>query len=241
MVTLAQAKEVSIEDINHTLLILASRCRFSSPAIRVYAKDDADRSKDSTSLLGSLYSRLRARESKWLTRLILKTYAPLFLPESFIYRVYHYLLPGLLKIQNNYRAALHLLTSLRNDAPAPQASGIASTLEVRLQNLRPLIGVKVGSQYFMTARSIKNCVDMARNRRMSIEKKYDGEYFQLHINMSKSGRSRIKIFSKSGKDSTTDRAGAHRYVEAPFQRPEIISSWLQRAGLPSPDVDYITY
>jgi|SRR5277367_5023220 len=222
MVTLAQAKEVSIEDIDHTLLIIASRYRFSSPAIRAFKGNDADKGKDTTILLGNLYSRLRARESKWLTRLILKTYTPLFLPEALVHRLYHYLLPGLLKVQNEYPAALHLLASLRDDSSVPPASGIPSEVKDRLRNVRPFIGVKVGRQPFLMGRSIKHCVDMAQNRRMSIEKKYDGEYFQLHIDMSKSGGSRIKIFSKSGKDSTADRAGVHRCVITPFHNIDII-------------------
>jgi DNA ligase-4 len=43
---------------------------------------------------------------------------------------------------------------------------------------------------------------------MSAERKYDGEYCQVHIDVSKSG-ARIKIFSKSGRDSTSDRIGIH--------------------------------
>jgi DNA ligase-4 len=44
---------------------------------------------------------------------------------------------------------------------------------------------------------------------MSVERKYDGEYCQIHINLSRASDS-IKIFSKSGKDSTIDRIGLHR-------------------------------
>jgi DNA ligase 4 len=38
---------------------------------------------------------------------------------------------------------------------------------------------------------------------------YDGEYCQIHIDLSRASDS-IKIFSKSGKDSTIDRIGLHR-------------------------------
>jgi DNA ligase 4 len=44
---------------------------------------------------------------------------------------------------------------------------------------------------------------------LSVERKYDGEYCQVHIDLSK-GRDYVKIFSKSGKDSTNDRIGLHR-------------------------------
>lgn len=46
---------------------------------------------------------------------------------------------------------------------------------------------------------------------MSVERKYDGEYCQIHIDLWKYPNS-IQIFSKSGKDSTADRAGVHQAV-----------------------------
>ena len=58
------------------------------------------------------------------------------------------------------------------------------------------------------ARSIKHCCQLARGRRLSVERKYNGEYCQVHIDLSK-GRNYIKIFSKSGRDSTNDRTGLH--------------------------------
>lgn len=219
MVTLAQTNEVSIEDIDSTLLIIASRCRFSSPAIQAFDGNNAGEGEGTTRLLGSLYSRMQARESKWLTRLILKTYAPIILPDALIYRLYHCLLPGLLKVQNEFSAALRLLASLGIDSSILILGDIPNKLSGDLGNVEPLIGVKVGRQPFFKARSIGHCIKMAQNRRMSIEKKYDGEYFQLHIDMSKSGGDRIKIFSKSGKDSTTDRIGVHGFVTSYYFHP----------------------
>jgi len=46
---------------------------------------------------------------------------------------------------------------------------------------------------------------------MSVERKCDGEYCQVHIDLSGSGV-RIKIFFKSGRDSTVDRIGLHRVL-----------------------------
>ncbi|KAH7125058.1 hypothetical protein B0J13DRAFT_647263, partial [Dactylonectria estremocensis] len=57
--------------------------------------------------------------------------------------------------------------------------------------------------------SIRHCCQLAGPRRMSVERKYDGEYCQIHIDLNNSGAD-IKIFSKSGRDSTSDRMGIHR-------------------------------
>ncbi|KAJ6436809.1 DNA ligase 4 [Purpureocillium lavendulum] len=44
---------------------------------------------------------------------------------------------------------------------------------------------------------------------MSVERKYDGEYCQIHVDLS-NRESGIKIFSKGGRDSTRDRMGLRR-------------------------------
>jgi DNA ligase 4 len=213
MVTLARAKDVSIEDIDSILLAIASRSRFSSPCIKTFQKSDAGKCKDPRSDLGALFLRLQARESKWLTRLVLKTYAPVVLPATLVYTLYHYLLPRVLKVQNHLPAALQLLASLGVDSPIRNTGNDPfSRLDI-LKSLRPLVGVKVGRPFFFQGRSIRHCLDMAQNRRMSVEKKYDGEYFQLHIDMSKAGKNRIRIFSKNGRDSTEDRVAVHRFVD----------------------------
>ncbi len=59
-------------------------------------------------------------------------------------------------------------------------------------------------------RSIKHCMTMGHGR-MSCERKMDGEYAQIHIDLSKSLDNCIQIFSKSGKDSTKDRIKLHEY------------------------------
>lgn len=44
---------------------------------------------------------------------------------------------------------------------------------------------------------------------MWVETKYDGERAQIHVWFDEDGSPRIRIFSKSGRDSTLDRAGIH--------------------------------
>ncbi|KAI9740974.1 MAG: hypothetical protein M1818_004580 [Claussenomyces sp. TS43310] len=208
MVTQAQANTVSIEEIDKTLIAIASHCRFSSLAIQALASNFIDH--DTHELLASLYLRLQARESKWLTRLILKNYAPIIIPERTVLHSYHPLLPDLLKIQAEFSAALQLLQQLPRHASAP-GSNLPDGIDI-LRDIEPVVATKIGRQTFFKSRSIKQCVDMARNRRMSVETKYDGEYCQIHVDMSKPKSKQIKIFSKSGKDSTRDRINAHGVI-----------------------------
>jgi hypothetical protein len=64
----------------------------------------------------------------------------------------------------------------------------------------------VALQPFQKARSLKHCCQLADDKEVSVERKYDGEYCQIHVWMA-GGGSRITIFSKSGRDSTVDREG----------------------------------
>ncbi|KAI0664436.1 hypothetical protein C8Q70DRAFT_947961 [Cubamyces menziesii] len=45
-----------------------------------------------------------------------------------------------------------------------------------------------------------------------VETKYDGERAQIHVWFDEDGSPRIRIFSKSGRDSTLDRAGIHSVI-----------------------------
>lgn len=195
-------QEVSVEEIDHAMDAIASRCRFSGPQVR---RNRTDVDVDAT--LSKLYRRLSSRDAKWLTRLILKSYAPVVFPEKYTLKKFHFLLPQLLLLQNSFAGALGMLnTDPMCQFPSnPDPQTAKSLSEVALRHLRPCPGIKVGRPDYYKARSIKHCLQMINGRRMSIERKYDGEYCQIHIDLSDK-LSPVKIFSKSGKDSTEDRA-----------------------------------
>jgi len=189
------------------LLTVASRSRHSSPAVRSHAVRGSN--QDPTQVLADVYLRLQSREAKWFTRMILKCYTPVVIPEYFTYSSFHYMLPDFLKVHDNFQIAIELLretsSALKFSMPNEKEQSLGRATFIK--DLKPIVGIKVGRQPFLKARSIKHCVDMARNRWMAIEKKYDGEYCQVHIDLSK--QEKIKMFSKSGKDSTRDRAKLH--------------------------------
>ncbi|KAF9881059.1 ATP dependent dna ligase domain protein [Colletotrichum karsti] len=195
---------VTIEEIDATLHSIAARCRFSSPAVQASQAHPSNNDRDE--LLRWLYLRMSAREAKWLTRLILKNFQPVILDPGRVYYCYDPSLPRILRIQDNFTAALSLLQKLKDDPSLRDETG-SKRREGLLKHLTPVLGVKVGRQSWLKGRSIKHCMNMGHGR-MSCEKKVDGEYCQVHIDLSK-GHNCIQIFSKSGKDSTSDRAGLH--------------------------------
>jgi DNA ligase-4 len=145
--------------------------------------------------LNGLFTSLTARDAKWFSRLILKDFTPVVLDEQAVCKAYNPNLPQALAIRDDFAAALSLLRE-SNDASRPK-------------NLIKL-GVKIGRQPWLKARSIKHCADMIDRRQISCEQKIDGEYCQIHVDVSKPPGHEIQIFSKSGKDSTKDRQRLHR-------------------------------
>jgi DNA ligase 4 len=97
---------------------------------------------------------------------------------------------------------LQLSTSAGNcgDAAVPFPLARPSVRE-----LRPQVGIMITWPVYQKARGIKHCCQLAGQRLLSIEWKYDGKYRQVHIDLTR-GHVCIKIFFKSGKDSTADRA-----------------------------------
>lgn len=201
-------QEVTVEEIDNALNQIASRCRFSGPRVRrQHAAVDVEEA------LRPLYRRLNSRDAKWLTRMILKSYLPVILPVPFVLKSFHFLFPHLLLFQDSFDAALSMLDSepMKYFPPHPEP-GLARDLgAIAVLHLAPQIGAKIGRPEYYKARSIKHCCQMAARRRMSVERKYDGEYCQIHIDLSKSNP--IQIFSKSGKDSTLDRSGVHEAIK----------------------------
>ncbi|CAG7946693.1 unnamed protein product [Penicillium nalgiovense] len=194
-------QELSVEEVDGAMAMIASRCRFSGPNARRNRT-----AMDVEEILSKLYRRSSSRDAKWLTRMILKSYSPVAFPEKYTLKKFHFLLPQLLQLQNSFEGALEMLASdpINHFPPNPDPQTAKSLSTVALQHMHPRPGVKVARPDYYKARSIRHCHQMANGRRMSIERKYDGEYCQIHVDLSNK-YTPIQIFSKSGKDSTADK------------------------------------
>jgi DNA ligase-4 len=113
-------------------------------------------------------------------------------------------MPDLLRFQNSFEAVVKLLQEATVEKETEDQLG-----DIVARRVVPEVGIMITRPEYDKARSIKHCCQIAAQRRLSVERKYDGEYCQVHIDLRK-GRDSIKIFSKSGRDSTNDRVGLHR-------------------------------
>ena len=198
---------VLLENVDDALARIASRCRFSGPRARPSATDDDAENPD---ILGRVYQRLHSREAKWFTRMILKDYSCLDL-DKYRNLIYSYIdprLPIALQVYDGFEPAVAALKAL--PVLKMSESGHGDWAQQCMRDaylLAPQIGVKVGSPRWAKANGgVKHAVSMIDGRTMSVERKYDGEYCQIHVDLSKEADC-MQIFSKSGKDSTRDREG----------------------------------
>ncbi|KAI7336267.1 DNA ligase/mRNA capping enzyme [Hortaea werneckii] len=203
---------LTVLELDEVLLKLAEQCRFSDPAITTRPPSGLSRDRDE--LIGDVLKRMEPVEAKWFVRILLKDLAPVTVDEKAVLRSFHFLLSDLLRFQNNYEAALLLLhePQLRTIPPQPDRRSEDGYRANISSMIKPLVGVKVGRPDFCKSWSIEHCLNMMGPRQWVLERKYDGEYCEIHIDQSLScdPLKCIKIFSKSGKDSTKDRRKLHR-------------------------------
>ena len=210
------ANQLTLDQVDEALATIAGKCRFSGPKVRE-RKDsllEVESDREVLKILGQTYQRMQSREAKWFTRMILKDYSCLDLSEGMVYHQVDVRLPPAMQMYDDFEAAVSEL----RDLPASQTAGFSqTTLTQRCANdahlLRPRIGVKLGPPKWVKAKGgVKHAVSVIDGRTMSIEKKHDGEYCQIHIDMSK-GENCVQMFSKSCKDSTSDRRGVHQAIK----------------------------
>ena len=181
---------VTVEEVYSTLKAIASYTCFSGQKVRQE--------------LGSIYGGLSPRHSKWFTRIILKNLAPIELPLRVVLANIHILLPIAYKVRHSFAGAISTISDPSNACGTPRS--------LRVNEILPELGIMVGVPVFLRGHSLNYVVDVADGRRMGLERKYDGEYCQIHVQRKDTGYE-IQIFSKSGKDSTMDRIGIHKAIE----------------------------
>ena len=101
---------VSLEEINEVLDRIAALSSFSSPDLRNRINTSHPQQFHTADALSYVFRRLNSSEAKWLTRMILKSYSPVHIPEHTVLQEFHYLMPQLFMIQNSLEAACSYLS-----------------------------------------------------------------------------------------------------------------------------------
>ena len=201
---------VTVEEVDSALARIASHNRWSAPDVRAASKENEN--PDVNGVIQGIYHRLQSREAKWLTRMILKDYGTLNFKSFVLLNAIDTRLARLLKVYDNFEEAVAALKQQVSNRRASRTDPSVSEPVTTPAVLLPQVGVKVGRQTYLKGRSVKETVRLAQGRVMSVERKHDGEYCQVHIDLTK-GKDYIKIFSKSSEDSTKDRKRLHQTIK----------------------------
>ncbi|KAK5956428.1 hypothetical protein OHC33_003005 [Knufia fluminis] len=183
---------LTITELDHTLDQVAAWCDFSDVKLRK-RYPQLDRASLSSQLT-SMFQRMSSLEVKWVMRLLLKDLTPAIVPQELMVELVHPSLPSVLSMLDSFPEALSHLQERD------------STWLGQTRPMVPQAGTRVSLPLFKKARSIKHGHSLMRGQEVSVERKYDGEYCQVHLwQDSNSRKPVIQLFSKSGRDSTRDR------------------------------------
>ncbi|KAJ9604851.1 hypothetical protein H2200_010966 [Cladophialophora chaetospira] len=216
--------EVTLEEVDETLKVLAMQSRFSPEAYQKSSSDEdlvARERLKSENVLRHVMRRLQSYEAKWLVRMILKSYSPLEIPLHLVLDSFHFLLPDIFPLRSSIPAAVEVLgkPDIMRIPHNPPTEHRYRWRQDCVAYITPKLGVLIRRQEFKQARSLAHCCTEARGRTMSVDRKYDGYYCQIHIDVSPE-QIKYKIISKSGKDQTANWTCLHRPIEFGLQLKE---------------------
>ena len=200
----------TVEEIDRALTDIAATCRHSSPELRALKSRLIKPHPED--ILRPVVARMPAREMKWFVRIFLKQMQPVIINEISVMRCVDPLLPNMWHIRSNFPSVLKFLKRMRAQTDHLNSSERERQIENLVKSFKPEIGFKIGRPKFLKARSIQHCVQLVGPRTWSVELKFDGEYCQVHVDITRGDRC-IQIFSKSGRDSTEDREALHGYIK----------------------------
>ncbi|EIW58323.1 uncharacterized protein TRAVEDRAFT_124375 [Trametes versicolor FP-101664 SS1] len=225
--SIASVSSISLCRVDSLLSELAGKCAYSA---EVYREGTHMSRRSREAILSELYTSLTPAKSAVMTQIILKDLRPLLypIPQS----ACHYT-SALLEYKSNAVAMLTKESAMH----AWDSSGRMSLIFKTRANLeeaatafeglnngevfpQPTVGVQIqipkcvkGQGPAQSLKSLKGA------DKVWVETKYDGERAQIHVWFDDDGDPRIRIFSKSGRDSTLDRAGIHSIVYAALGIP----------------------
>lgn len=132
---------------------------------------------------------------------------------------FHFLLPNILQVRNSIPDACAAICKV---VTSPELAGVSvrplyeekgQIIKYANDVVAPLLGDllkpelfrKIGRAEFIKATSVTHAHKTLKDRNVLVERKYDGEYCEIHIDLSRPPHNQFRIFSKNGKDATDDR------------------------------------
>ncbi|KAI0700149.1 hypothetical protein C8T65DRAFT_831678 [Cerioporus squamosus] len=219
----ASTVPVTIAQVDALLTELAAKCAYSSSGVHASFSATNSPRRSRLAILTTLYHSLSPVECAVVTQIILKDLRPLLYP---IPRSANHYTPALLQYNSNAVAMLSKESAMYAWDPSGRLAVIyksRANLDEAAQTYEQLKpGDAMPDPVCGTPIQIPKCSKgqgtvqalklLAGADKVWAETKYDGERAQIHMRLDETGNPHIKIFSKSSRDSTLDRAGIHNVV-----------------------------
>ncbi|KAG8908637.1 hypothetical protein FRB99_004925 [Tulasnella sp. 403] len=220
-------EEISLEAIDGLLDELASHSVFSA-----LETDGRSNRRTRSAILTDLYATLTPFGAACMTQIILKDLRPILYPlpstrsatnllnfksnaldELTVYqamRIWHPQMIGFYKARSSLDAAAQLVEDLEGG-------------EHEVNAVIPEFGTPVEIPKCLKGESCEKIIRSLRESGQAshvwAETKYDGERMQIHIDLRRPVGDQLRIFSKSKRDSTQDRAATHSIIQAALGLP----------------------
>ncbi|KAI0642398.1 hypothetical protein C8Q79DRAFT_251688 [Trametes meyenii] len=211
--------DLSLNDVDALLSELAATSPFSATADS--SSSASRRSREA--ILTELYTSLSPFEGAVVTQIILKDLRPLLypIPPS----ASHYT-SALIQYKSNAVAMLTKEAAVHAWDPSGRMSIIYKN-RAKLEDAarayeicakgdelpQPVVGTQIQIPKCVKGQGPAHSLKTLRGAdKVWVETKYDGERAQIHVWLDDEGTPHIRIFSKSGRDSTLDRAGIHAVI-----------------------------
>ncbi|OAV99744.1 hypothetical protein PTTG_00480 [Puccinia triticina 1-1 BBBD Race 1] len=186
-----------------------------------------------TDILHNLYIPLSARQAAYMTQIILKDLRPLLypIPSLSVYRsltdydstafkeispycmmkAWHWAMPTIYRAKADFDVAADLCEQI----PRDKTQLSTRTKELLRRFAKPKLGTCVNIPKCVKASGPCLAAPLSKlTDQVWAETKMDGERMQIHIDTSKPKTEQIQIFSKSHRDSTSERAPTHDLIRA---------------------------
>ncbi|KAI0369767.1 hypothetical protein BV20DRAFT_1044223 [Pilatotrama ljubarskyi] len=209
----------TLMDVESLLDELAGTCAFSADSVR----NTSTTRRSREAILTELYTSLTPSECAVVTQIILKDLRPLLYP---IPRSASHYTSALLDYKSNAVAMLTKEAAMHAWDPSGRMSLIFKT-RANLEDAarayegfasgeglpQPTVGMPIQIPKCVKGQGPAHSLKaLASADKVWVETKYDGERAQIHVWLDDDGAPHIRIFSKSGRDSTLDRAGVHSVI-----------------------------
>ncbi len=158
----------------------------------------------------SLYRNITSVECKWITRIILKDLLLRIEPKT-VFDAFHNWIWRIYSVKNDLELACSQVVELiRKGYTSVSRLTDEEYARVSKEFFSPQIGTNIGIMACGRAQGLQQVIERMNGATCFIEQKYDGERMQVHI--SKEWPEMIRIYSKSGRNSTQDRFRCHEQL-----------------------------